>query len=152
MNKRYSCANIIPSECIPYTGKTIKFLPIDKQPDCDSNINGIFDLIAIAIDELKKATDVSHLNKQCLVIPTGSDIKSVTQLSIDKICGLEASLNTLKTQINGASLGNEKITMDLDCLKPSAAPCEINTNTYTLISILNLFRSEICGIKQFLGI
>lgn len=148
--KRYSCGSIIPSECVPYTGKKIKFLTDDNQPDCDANINDIFSLQSIAIDELKKATDISGLNKRCLDIPTGTDLKRLAQIQIDKICGLDASLNALITQFGASSIGNQLITIDLDCLKTAAAPCMTATNTYTLISILNLFRSEICAIKALL--
>ena len=150
MSKRYSCGTIVPSQCVPFTGKKPAFVKGDV--DCDANLNDIIDLIGNAIDKLQNATDVSAINKRCLELPAGSDLKALTQVSIDKICGVEASLNALKTAFENLKIGNEKITIDLKCLKSVAAPCESGTNTYTLSAILNTLVNEICNIKTLLEI
>lgn len=149
---RYSCGSIIPSECVPYTGKKLKFLADDAQPACDANINDVFDKLSIAIDSLNKTIDVSSINKQCLVVPTGTNIKGLAQIQIDKICAIDAKIEALKTQVNSSILGESLVTVDLKCLSSAASPCQVSTNTYKLNAILSILAVEICAIKQYLGI
>jgi len=151
--RRYSCGNIIPSECVPYTGKDLVFLTTEQQPDCDANVNDIVDLISQAILNIQTAINVTNLNNQCLTtVPIDVDVKGLFQIHTDKICGLDAALTALTSTVNAWNIATQLLTIDLQCLSASAAPCQVGTNTYSLISILNLFRSEICTIKTFLGI
>lgn len=149
---RYSCGSIIPSECVPYTGNKLRFLADDKQPDCDANINDVFHLHAIAIDELKKATDVSGINKQCLTVASGATLKTFLQAQTDKLCAVSAKVEAITSQVNGSLLGDSLVTIDLKCLAAAASPCQVSTNTYKLSAVLNIIVSEICAIKQELGI
>jgi hypothetical protein len=153
MAKRYSCGTIVPSQCVPYTGKDLSFLTTDQQPDCDANIDDVFDLISTAILNIQTAINLTNLNNQCLTgVPTDVDVKGMFQIEIDKICGIDAALTALTTIVNAWNISTQLVNIDLQCLSAAAAPCQVGTNTYTLISILNLFRSEICTIKTFLGI
>jgi len=152
MPGKYSCGNILPSSCIPFTGKDLKFLSVDEQPACDADINDVFDKIAIAIDNLNQATDMATQTLTCGTLPTTKTVKTILQAHADKICALSATVTALQTQLNSLNVANELITIDLGCLAPSAAPCQQGTNTYSLISILTLFKNEICAIKTELGI
>lgn len=153
MAKRYSCGNIIPSQCVPYTGKDLVFLTTDEQPDCDANIDDVFSLISTAILNIQTAINLTTLNNQCLIgVPTDVDVKGMFQIQTDKICGMDAALTALTTIVNNWNISTQLINIDLQCLSTAAAPCQVGSNTYTLISLLNLYRSEICAIKAFLGI
>lgn len=153
MARRFSCGTIVPSQCVPYTGKDIAFLTTDQQPDCDASIDEVFDLVSTAILNIQTAINLTNLNNQCLVgVPTDVDVKGMFQIQTNKICGLDAALTALTSIVNSWNVSSQLVTIDLQCLSTAAAPCQTGTNTYSLISILNLFRSEICLIKANLGI
>jgi hypothetical protein len=152
MRNKYSCASIVPSSCVVYTGSKLAFLSDDEQPECDANLDDIIDKIGDAIDTIKQAVDVTNHVAACMTLSTPKTVKSVLQNHADKICALDASIQSLVTQWAAFDIANELITIDLGCLAPAAAPCQVGTNTYTLISILNLFRTEICAIKTHLGL
>jgi hypothetical protein len=152
MASKYTCGIIVPSTCVPYQGKDLKFLSVDDQPACDANIDDVFDKISIAIDNLQQATDMATQTLSCGTLPTTKTVKTVLQAHADKICALSATVTALQNQIAGQDIANELITINLGCLASSAAPCQQGTNTYSLISILSLFASEICAIKTELGI
>jgi hypothetical protein len=147
-----TCGNIVPSGCVPFTGKDLKFLPTEQQPACDADINDVFDKISIAIDNLQQATDMATQTLACGTLPTTKTVKTVLQAHADKICALSATVTALQSQLNGLDIANELITINLGCLAASAAPCQQGSNTYSLISILSLFANEICAIKTELGI
>jgi len=149
---KYSCATLVPSSCVPFTGKDLVFLTLEEQPECDANLDEVIDLIAIAIKDLETATDVSTHNKACLEISGILTLPKLLQAHTDKLCALDAQLITLTDQLDDLVIGNELVTIDLGCLATAAAPCLVASNTYTLIAILNTFRSEICAIKAELGI
>lgn len=152
MASKYTCGKPTPSTCVQYQGKDLKFLSVEDQPECDANIDDVFDKISIAIDNLQQATDMATQTLSCGTLPTTKTVKSVLQAHADKICALSATVATLQEQIADINVANELITIDLGCLAPSAAPCQQGTNTYSLISILTLFKNEICAIKTELGI
>jgi hypothetical protein len=149
---KYCCAQIIPSGCVPYTGKKLKFLADADQPDCDASINEVLDKVSIAIDELKKATDVSAHTAGCLTLPATKTAKTLLQAHADKICALAAAVTALQTQLAALDISDDLISIDLGCLKTQASNCEIGTNKYKLINLLTLFKNEICAIKTHLGI
>lgn len=152
MVSKYTCGKLTPSTCVQYQGKDLKFLSVEDQPECDANIDDVFDKISIAIDNLQQATDMATQTLSCGTLPTTKTVKSVLQAHADKICALSATVAALQEQIADINVANELITIDLGCLAPSAAPCQQGTNTYSLISILTLFKNEICAIKTELGI
>jgi len=152
MANKYSCGTIVPSTCVPYQGKDLKFLSVDEQPACDASIDDVFDKISIAIDNLKQATDMATQTLSCGTMPVTKTVKTVMQAHADKICALSATVTALQTQLAGLDIANELITINLGCLSSGAAPCQQGTNTYSLISILTLFANEICAIKTELGI
>jgi len=151
--KRYSCGNIIPSECVPYTGADLPFLTTDQQPACDANVNDVINLLGVAIQGIQTAINLTNLNNQCLTdVPTNVDVKGMFQIQTDKLCALDSSLQALTSIVNAWNISTQLVNIDLQCLSAAAAPCQVGTNMYTLISILNLFRSEICTIKAAIGI
>jgi hypothetical protein len=147
MPLKYSCGNIIASSCVPFTGKDLKFLSTENQIGCDANVDEVIDKIAIAIDAIQDAIDVSTQTFPCGTLPTTKTAANVLQAHADKICALSASVTALQTQLASLNIANETITMDLGCLATAAAPCQQSTNTYSLISILTLFKNEICALK-----
>lgn len=147
---KYPCAAIVASSCVPFSGKKPKFLTEDLE--CDANLNDVVDVIGDAIDDLKKAVDVSLHSAPCLSLTSPKTAANVLQAHADKLCALAATIQSLQTQVAAADVANELITINLGCLAPAAAPCQVGTNNYTLISILTLFKNEICAIKANLGI
>lgn len=152
MGNKYSCGNLIPSSCVPYTGGNLSFLTSDHQPACDANIDDVFTSIGHAIDTLQKAVDVSLHTFPCGTLSSPKTAAKVLQDHSDKICALSASLAALQQIVAGENIANELVTIDLKCLASAASPCQVSTNTYSLISILNLLVTQICAIKTNLGI
>lgn len=152
MASKYTCGTIVPSSCVPFQGKDLKFLSVEEQPACDANIDEVFDKISIAIDNLQQATDMATQTLTCGTLPTTKTVKTVLQAHADKICALNAIVTTLQNTLAGLDIANELITINLGCLAAGAAPCQEGANTYSLISILTLFKNEICAIKAELGI
>lgn len=151
MSSKFTCGSIIPSSCVPFTGKDLKFLPAG-QLACDSNVDDVIDLISIAIDDLKKATDVSTHSSSTISLSSPKTVKSVLQDHATKIDAMSALLGALQTQVAQIDISSELININLGCLSPAAAACQVSTNNYTLVSILTLFKNEICAIKTHLGI
>jgi hypothetical protein len=127
MASKYTCGIIVPSTCVPYQGKDLKFLSVDDQPACDANIDDVFDKISIAIDNLQQATDMATQTLSCGTLPTTKTVKTVLQAHADKICALSATVTALQNQIAGQDIANELITINLGCLASSAAPCQQGT-------------------------
>lgn len=152
MSKKFTCGSIVPSACVPYSGKDLAFLTTEEQPCCDANLDDVIDLIGDAIKDLEDNTDVSNHTLGCLSVTGDLTLKKLDQAQTDKICALDAQLSALTEQFNDLDIAQEHITIDLGCLNSVGSPCQIATNTYTLISILTLFKSEICAIKSHLGI
>lgn len=153
MASKHTCGTIIPSSCVPYTGKDLKFLSTEDQPACDANIDEVIEKISIAIDTLQDATDVTDYDLDCVEHPVGNKtIVTISQAQNEKICALQAQLTALQSQFAAYDIGTEQITVDLGCLASAAAPCQVSTNTYTLASIITLFANEICAIKDELNL
>jgi hypothetical protein len=148
----FTCGTIIPSSCVPYSGKDLKFLSTSNQPACDATVDDVVDKISIAIDTLNKAIDVSSHTASCLTLPTTKTVASILQAQSSKLCALDAQLQSLSQQVAQGSIANQLININLGCLATAASGCEAEANTYSLISILTLFKNEICAIKANLGI
>lgn len=152
MAKRYTCGQMIPSSCVPYTGKDLKFLSEEEQVSCDANMDEVIDKISIAIDSIKKATDVSSYTYDCLGTISNPTITKISQAQTYKLCALQASLESLQQQFAELNIGSELITIDLGSLGGAVSACQVSANTYSLISVLNLFKNEIIAIKSELGL
>lgn len=144
--------SLIPSGGVVYTGKDLSFLTSETQISCDANLNDVISKISDEIKVIKTNTDVSAVNKGCLTISGPITFTKLAQAQVDKLCALSAQFEVLSETIDDLQIGSQPIQIDLGCLTPSAAPCQIATNIYTLISILNTFKNEICAIKTELGI
>jgi hypothetical protein len=149
---RYTCGTIVPSSCVPYTGVKLPFLSDAEQPECDANLDEVLELFGKAVDALKKATDTSTHNTNCLSVTGDKNVKTILQAQTDKICALNASITAIQQQVAGLDISDDLITIDLGCLSSAASACQTGTNKYSLLSILTLFKSEICAIKTKLGI
>lgn len=152
MNTKFKCGSILPSACVPYTGKDLSFLDTGEQPECDANINDVFSLISDAIRDIEEQIDLSENTTQCLTLPTPLTVKALLQTHDDKICEMSAGLDALQDLFDGLNIGNEHVTIDLGCLASAASPCLVATNTYTLIAILNTFKNAICALNAEVGI
>jgi hypothetical protein len=148
----YSCGTIIPSGCVPFTGKKLNFLPDNQQPACDANINDVIEKVDAALDSIQKAIDVSLHSFDCGTLQSPKTAAKVLQAHADKICALAASVTALQSIIANENIANEHVTINLGTLAAAASPCQVGTNTYTLISVLNLLVSQIISIKTTLGI
>jgi hypothetical protein len=152
MATKFKCGSIIPSSCVPFTGKDLSFLTEEEQVACDANINDVIEKISDAIKDIEESIDLSEHTSSCMEFDEPILVKDVLQEHDSKICELDAAIATLQGQLDGLNIANELVTIDLGCLASAASPCQVSTNTYTLIAILNLFRTEICAIKAELGI
>lgn len=145
-NSKFNCGQIIPSSCVPYTGKDLTFLLPEDQLECDANINDAIFEIDKQIKILVDGNNLTGLDKECFDFdPATVTPAQLHQLEITKICSNEGSIAALTTQFNNLDIGIEVVTIDLpDCLEPLAAPCLVGTNQYQLITLLNLFAAKLC--------
>lgn len=139
-------AGIIPSTSISYQGKDLTFV---NDLDCDANLNEVIDRIDLSLKKLLEINDLSTLNARNLQFApaTVSNIE-VLQALIDQEYTQQTALNTLTATINNFDISSKLIEIDLGDLTPDAAPCAQGENVYSLISLLNLFASEISSLKN----
>lgn len=146
-NIKYTCPTMWPSGCVLFTGDLPSFIDSDTF-SCDGNLDELLEKYGVHIDSIAESLDLTAINKGCFTFnPTTAKVKDFIQESITKTCTLEASLTTVETTLANLDIGNLHIEIDLESLTPIGDPCAVAPNTYTLISILNLFKSEIIAIK-----
>ena len=153
---KYKCGMIIPSSCVPYTGQDLTFLnpsdPLQVLP-CNANMNDVILLMNNTLKTLVDGNNLTTLNVRCLSFdPATITPVQLHQVEIDKICGLDASLTALTSQVNALNIATMPIAINLQCLAPAASPCLIPPTTYQLIAVLNVMVSEICALKTAVGI
>lgn len=149
---KYTCGNIFPSGCIIYTGRVPTFGDQDLF-ECDPRLDDIVDAIIEEVETILVGIDLTDIDPKCYEFDTRNvTIKEFVQETIDTVCNHETRIETLEGQLEDLDISDLEIEIDLDCLTPLAAPCEQGTNTYTLLSLLSLFKSEICAIKDYLNI
>lgn len=146
-----SCGSLISSRCVLFD-EPLSFLSEQTQLPCKANLSDAIAKISSGIKDLQTVTDVTNYNYGCLGSISNPNIIKISQAQTTKICALEATLTSLQQQFAALNIANTQINIDLGCLSAAAAPCQISNNLYTLISILNLFKNEICAIKNELGI
>lgn len=153
MAVKYNCGNIIPTSCSPYTGIKFEFLSEEDAAawPCDVNADEAFGYINDYLTPLVEGNDFSELELDCLEDefddPTDLDAKQLHQVEIEQICLLKGIVEALQTQIDELNIGEELITLDLECMTPDAAECEVSENTYALQNILALFVAKICDFE-----
>jgi hypothetical protein len=136
-----------PSGCTLYTGSLPDFIDPDSFT-CDANLDELLEKYGVKIDDISEAIDLTAINVGCFAFnPATGKVKDFVQESIAKTCTLETSLATLQAALDNLNIGNEHIVIDLESLTPVGNPCAVAPNTYTLISVLNLFKSEIISLK-----
>jgi len=151
--QKYQCGLIIPSSCVPFTGKDLTCISDPSLLSCDANMNDVIGLIDGVVKTLVDGNNLTELNIRCFSFnPDTITPAQLHQLEIDKICGIESSLTTLTDQVNDLNIGTMQIAIDLQCLTAGAAPCLTPPNLYPLIAVLNTMVSEICALKTAVGI
>lgn len=152
MSIRNNCGDAIPSSCVPFTGDKPSFIAEIDFP-CDVNLDDIIKQFAITIQSVLDAINLKLTNKRCLDYdPATATVKDVIQLENDKLCALQAQLDTLLDGFNDLDISTKLVTLDLKCLTPVNNPCSLNANQYSLFYILSTLVNEVCAIKTNLGI
>ena len=151
--QKYNCGQVLPSSCIPYTGKDLTCISDPTLLGCNADINDVIFLIDGVVKKLVDGDNLTGLNIRCLTFnPATVTPAQLHQVEIDKICGLDASLTTLTNQVNDLNIATMPIAIDLLCLTPGAVPCLTPPNIYPLLSVLNVMLVEICALKTAVGI
>jgi len=123
-----------------------------KKPDfiaeedfpCDVNVTDVLDLTTAEIDRINGGIDLTTLNKRCYDFdPATGDLKGLNQEHIDKVCALEANLETLQETVDNLDIGTELVTVDLGAMTPITNPCSPTTNQYTLFYVLQVFADKL---------
>jgi len=152
IKRKYTCGDIIPSGCVLYTGDFPNFIN-ESSLECDLNLDEILKEYGNKIDTLFSGNDLTTLTKECFDFnPATITPKALHQLEISKICALGDQINDLQNLLTNLNVGEQLVTIDLGCLTPQANPCAQGTNTYTILSILQVMKNEICTIKSFLNL
>lgn len=148
-NRSNTCGPLISSSCVDYNG------PLDdtviKEDDlcCNPSIDDVFVLISKKIENILDKIDLSDFNKNCLIFDKNTqDPKELWQEQTDVLCTVKSDLASLKTKVDGLNASNLNVTIDLGCLTSEASLCVTSPNTYTIYAILNLFKNEICSLKN----
>lgn len=152
-SSKYNCGTIIPSSCVPFSGRRLTILPDPNLLPCDASIDDVVFLLDGSITHIARGLNLTGLD------PMGLDFTpaTVTQAELDQVLisaiqGTSAALETLTTQVNDLNIGELDIQINLGCLAPAAAPCLVPPNTYPLIAVLNAMLAEICALKTAVGI
>lgn len=144
---RLTCGVVVPSSCVPFTGDLPDFF-VEPAGCSTLNVNDVFEQYGDKLDLLLIQNDVTGLNKRCLGYDAANvTIKKLHQAEIDAICSLDSRVGTLETDVNNHLIGADLVTLDLKCFKSSNAACAVTTDTYTLLSILNILVVELCAAK-----
>ncbi len=152
MSTTYTCGNVFPSGCVLNTAELPTFIDADEFP-CDASIDDMIEAMNAKIEDLLDGTDLTQVDPMCFDFdPEDVTVKEFVQETVEKICDHETRLSDVEDDLVDLDISIKTLTLDLDCLTPAAAPCEQGTDTYTLLSILLTFRSEICAIKDYLNI
>jgi hypothetical protein len=150
---KFRCGSIIPSSCVPFSGKDLSFLTTANQIACDASIDDVIEKVSDKLVEIGNAIDVSDYDTSCLQgLPAYPTLVQISKAHTEAICAISSQVETLIDEFAELDIANEHITINLGCLAPAATSCAVATNTYTLISILTLLKNEICAIKTELGI
>jgi hypothetical protein len=152
---KYNCGIIVPSSCVPYTGSDLTVLVDPTTLSCNANINDVITILDATIKGILEDNDLTTLNPLCLsslINPATITPAQLHQIEITQICSLQAQVTTVTNLVNNLNIGNELITINLLCLAPAAAPCQVQPNTYTLLAVLNTMLNEICALKTAVGI
>jgi hypothetical protein len=151
-NIKYTCGDTFPSGCVLYSGEFPDFID-SEEFNCVLNLDRIMELYGGKIDSILSDINLTTLSTQGLSFnPATVTVKELHQVEINKLANLESRLATIESAVGNLNIGSKLITINLDCLTPQAAPCAQGTNTYTLLSILQIFRAEICAIKNHLNL
>ena len=135
------------SKCVQWTGCDIPCLGISNGDYLDEVIFTIVNKLCI----LSEPLDLSTLNLQCLIDKLGASEPSdrslvlILQLIIDNECKLKDLIDAINAIINQE---DPPLVLDLKCLTPQGVPCLQGTNTYSLLSILSIFRDAICDLIE----
>lgn len=145
-SSKYNCGNIIPSNCVPYTGPALTILEgTDVELSCDANLDEVIGYLDTALKALMDSNDFTSLVPDCIDFdPATVTAVELHALELDKLCELEGLITDLTTALDDFDISTELITIDLDCMAADAAPCEVPDSQYTLQSILQLFVTWIC--------
>lgn len=150
---KYNCGTIIASSCVPYTGTDLTVLADPTDLACNASINDVITVLDTTLKGVLTGLDLTTLNPLCLGFnPATITPAGLFAIQNVAICELEANVTTLTDLINNLNIGNELITINLLCLTPAAAPCQVSPNTYQLIAVLNTMINEICALKTAVGI
>jgi hypothetical protein len=150
---KYQCGDIIPSSCVPYTGKDLTILTDPNILACNANINDVIFLLDGTVKGILTDLDLTGLDPQGLsFIPATVKQNELDQILINTVQGTAAALTALTAQVNELNIGELDIQINLGCLAPAASACLIPPNTYPLIAVLNAMLAEICALKTAVGI
>lgn len=146
-NKKFLCGPPISSSCVYWDGQYNTVVDRDILP-CNASVEEVIDRIAEIVEEINTSLDLSLFNPGTIDFDKDTQqVKDLLQLLADEINSLKAITASLQTQIDNIKAGDIEIEMDLGCLQNEINNCE-TPPTYTLVSLLTLFKDQICLLKS----
>lgn len=122
----------ISSNQVLYDGKLTKYFK--EKTECLDKEDDILFLVMQEIDLIKKQNYLYH-----------NDIKVINE----KLNNIIKTIANIENKINNINASNINVTIDLDCLESNSNNCcSGNIKTYPISTILNLFKKEICILKN----
>lgn len=137
---------IVSSSDISFQGSP---LTIITDIPCDQNLNEVIYQIDAKLKTLIDDSNFTTLdNKTVNFDPATASNIDILQALINDVDANNGDIITLIDELGNLDISTKEIVIDLDCLTPDAAPCATGINTYTLLTILSLFKNEICKLKN----
>lgn len=142
---RHTCGQLKKSKDIFYTGDLPTFLTVESlDRDLDTVLSGLH----TTLNNIVESLDLSKIDKKCFTFDKTVDkFKDLQQEKIDKNCDQEGRLDDIEEELN-FDISDKLIEINLDCILPPEEGCEQNPTSYTVQTILELFVSEVCDLKE----
>lgn len=148
ISNKNKCGQVTSSSCVSFEGEYDSLLTKNIVP-CNANLDDIIKILSTQIKALKDTLDLSSFNSNCVTFDKNTQkVKDLLQAQNTLLCSLKTSLEALQIQVNDLDASNLLVNIDLDCLKPSASQCQVSTDTYTIFTVLNILKDEICLLKN----
>ncbi len=150
--KRYKGA-IVSSSNVQYSGPDLTFIiDEDDQIKCDSNLNEVIKAIDTSLKALVDGNDFSEVDFDCYaddvqeILEENGEVtaKDLVQILFNKACIQKGQIEALQTQFNDWDITTEVIELDLGCLTPESADCEVAEHNYQLLTLFQIIFSKLC--------
>jgi hypothetical protein len=146
MAGKNGCGPVTTTACVFFSGEKLSIMG-DRDLPCAATTDDVIAEFDAAVKKLMDGNDFTHLDvPTCFTFdPLTITAATLHQIQLSKICEDSAAIGELQSTLSTFDIGSKNIEIELpECLQAGSAPCATATNTYTLLSLLNLFAAMLC--------